>query len=130
MWVFEHDSSVKVLLNLNKTLKEKQHPFGLKVEEQQMINTELNYLLWVVVRINERPRPDPLDVHPHVPVENRHKLEQRLGGRGELQTPSSIGIRSTLKPKPPGHTHMDLEGGGGYFIVQWTQIYNWLFQPL
>lgn len=95
--------------------------------------TKQLYLLWVVVRINERPRPDPLDALPHVPVENRHKLEQRLGGRGELQTTSSIRIRSTLKPKPPGHTHMDLEeggGGGGYFIVQWTQIYNWLFQPL
>lgn len=61
-------------------------------------------LLGVVVWIMEGPGPDTLDVVPHVPVEHRHKLEERLRTGREFQAASCVWVGGALKAKPPRYT--------------------------
>lgn len=65
-------------------------------------------LLGVVVWIMEGPGPDPLNVVPHVPVEDGDKLEERLRTGREFQAASCVWVRGALKAKPPSYTQMDL----------------------
>lgn len=66
-------------------------------------------LLGVVVRVVEGPGTHPLDVVPHVPIEDGDKLEKRLRARWELQAAARVWVRRALEAKPPSNTKMDLQ---------------------
>lgn len=66
-------------------------------------------LLGVVVWVVKGPGSHPLNVVAHVPVEDRDKLEKRLGAGRELQAAPCVWVRSALEAKPPSNTKVDLQ---------------------
>lgn len=69
-------------------------------------------LLGVIVRVVEGPGTHPLYVVPHVPVEDGHKLEERLRTGREFQAASCVWVGGALKAKPPRYTKVDLRNQG------------------